>query len=101
MAVDQRLDRRAGRSQDGGRQGRDNSQNFDELKGQRTDEIAAKKAGFGSRDMYRWVRQAIAQGIEEVGAEGEGEEVQQLLKGASLNDRIGNGPLEQASLRER
>lgn len=40
--------------------------NFDELKGKRSDEIAAEKAGFGSKDTYRQAKNVVDNGVPEL-----------------------------------
>jgi ParB-like chromosome segregation protein Spo0J len=50
----------------GERRGRDNRQNFDELKGQRSDDLASQKAGFGNRMSYDQAKQVVDQGVPEL-----------------------------------
>lgn len=40
--------------------------NFDEANGRRTDEIAAKKAGFGTKETYRQAKKVIEEGTPEL-----------------------------------
>lgn len=54
----------------GNRQGRrtdlDPSKNFNEVKEKRTDEIAAKKAGFGNHVTYRQAKKVVETGTPEL-----------------------------------
>jgi len=53
----------------GERRGKDNRQNVDELKGERSDDVAAKKAGFGNRSTHRAAKKVVEKAAEEVVAE--------------------------------
>jgi ParB-like chromosome segregation protein Spo0J len=50
----------------GERRGRNNRQNSDELKGQRSDDIAAERAGFGSRASYEDAKKVVEHGTPEL-----------------------------------
>ena len=59
----------------GERRGKDNSQNFAELKGQRSDDLASKKAGFGNRTAYEQAKKVLEKAVGEVIAQMDREEV--------------------------
>jgi hypothetical protein len=59
----------------GERRGRNNRQNSDELKGQRSDHIAAERAGFGSRASYEDAKKVVAKAVDEVIAQMDSEQI--------------------------
>ncbi len=50
----------------GERRGKDNRQNVAELKGRRSDELAAEKAGFGNRTTYEQAKKVVEKAVDEV-----------------------------------
>jgi hypothetical protein len=59
----------------GERRGQSNRQNFAELKGQRTDELAAEKAGFGNRTTYEQAKKVVETAVDEVVAQMDSEQI--------------------------
>jgi len=59
----------------GERRGQSNRQNFAELKGQRTDELAAEKAGFGNRTTYEQAKKVVEKAVDEVIAQMDSEQI--------------------------
>ncbi|HZT28776.1 MAG TPA: ParB N-terminal domain-containing protein [Gemmataceae bacterium] len=53
----------------GERRGRDNRQNVAELKGRRSDDLAAQKAGFGNRTTYEQAKKVVERAVAEVVAQ--------------------------------
>jgi ParB family chromosome partitioning protein len=53
----------------GERRGRDNRQNVAELKGRRSDDLAAEKAGFGNRTTYEQAKKVVEKAVDEVVAQ--------------------------------
>ena len=49
-----------------GRPPKENSSNCDELKDKRSDEIAGKKAGFGSKETYRQAKKVVEEGTPDL-----------------------------------
>ncbi len=50
----------------GERRGKDNRQNVAELKGRRSDDIAAQRAGFGNRTTYEQAKKVVEKAVDEV-----------------------------------
>ena len=59
----------------GERRGQSNRQNIAELKGQRTDELAAKSAGFGNRTTYEQAKKVVEKAVDEVIAQMDSEQI--------------------------
>ncbi len=59
----------------GERRGRDNRQNLDEIRGRRSNALAAEKAGFGNRTTYEQAKKVVEKAVDEVIARMDSEQI--------------------------